>query len=253
MKKAIIITSTIEVDNNFPLTYSQVRSHFSNIDRLRHTIFTVANLDTVVDDETTLFLVDASENPAHYRGLLGYQKNLIFVSVKEQLPEIYQTVREHKNKSYCETLILQSFLERYKTALSEYDYFCKMSGRYFTDSTFDVTLFNEENTNKIFFKTPLKFEWSDTWNYSMVDRRAEQGDNNLYQYCSVLYAWGKDHFDDMLDIYRVIAAYTSHTETMQYDVETLLYYFTRKFENTIVETPWVVYGWDGTTGAFLRY
>jgi len=253
MKKAFIITSAIEVDNAYPLTYSHVRSHFNSADRFRQTIFTIANLDAVAGDDSTFFIVDASEEPTNYSGVLTYQKNLVFVSIKDEFPDIYRLVKEHPNKSFCESLILSTFMHRYKDRLAEYDYFFKMSGRYFTDSSFNTNLFTVDNTDKLFFKEPLKFAWIENWPFSMVDRRQIQGDNNLYQYCSVLYGWGKDRYDSMLDIFRVIGEITSHPNGIQYDIETLLYFFTRNFEQSIIGVNWTVYGWDGTGGTFLRY
>ena len=253
MKKAFIITSAIEVSNDYPLTYSNVRSHFNSVDRFNQTIFTIANLDAVASTDSTFFIIDASDNPDSYRGVVSYQKNLVFISIKEEFPDIHRLVKEHPNKSYCESLILATFMSRYKNELSEYDYFFKMSGRYFTDSSFDVTIFNDSNLDKLFFKAPLKFSWNEHWSFEMVDRRKIQGDNNLYQYCSVLYGWGKNHYGNMLDIYRVICEITSHPTGMKYDVETLLYFFCRKFEQSIVPVDWKVYGWDGTSGTFLRY
>ena len=253
MKKAFIITSALEVNNDHPLTYSAVRSFFSTEDRIRQTAFTLAALDIISDSDTTLFLVDTSPNAQVYADFFGYQENLKVVNVKDEFPEIYETVTTHRNKSHCETLIMNSFLNKYKDVLSEYDFFFKLSGRYFFDKQFDPNILTAENRNNIFFKPPLKFDWNDGWPYEMVDRRAIQGDNKLYQYCSVLYGWGRGYHDQMVDILRVIETFTGHPNGIHYDVETLLYYFTRQYENDIIETKWIVYGWDGVGGNFLRY
>jgi hypothetical protein len=253
MKKAFVITSAIEVDNNYPLTYSTSRTAFSNAERFKHTIFTIACLDLLADQDTTLFLVDISENFEQYKGTLGYQKNLRYISVKEEFPEIFNTVRTHANKSHCEALILSNFFIKYRKELETYDYFFKMSGRYFLDSNFDASVFDENNTNKIFFKKPMKFEWNEGWRYEMVDLRASQGDNYLYQYCSVIFGFGRGYLDQFIDIFQTIAVFTGEPEKMIYDVETLLFYFTREFKDNIIETDWIVYGWDGAGGTFLRY
>jgi hypothetical protein len=253
MKKAFIVTSAIEVDNNYPLTYSATRTHFDSTDRFRHTVFTVASLDGIRDPDVTIYIIDASDNWETFSGVLGYQKNLKFISIKQEFPEIYNTVRSHKNKGHCESLMLTKFIEKYKTELDQYDYIFKLSGRYFIDSNFKIDIFTQENIDKIFFKSPLKFDWIENWNYKMVDRRSVQNNNKLYQYSSVLYGWGKNNTDRMLDIYRVISVFTDQNSGVNYDIETLLYFFTREFENQIIETDWVVYGWDGTAGNFLRY
>jgi hypothetical protein len=87
----------------------------------------------------------------------------------------------------------------------------------------------------------------------MVDQREAQGNTKLYQYSSVLYGFGKDYLDRMLDIYRVISTFTNHPEGIKYDVETLLYFFTNQYRSDVIETDWKVYGWQGVDGTFLRY
>lgn len=253
MKKALMITSVIDVDNSHPLTYSQVRSFFSNQERLRQTISTICMLDHIADNETTLFLVDASENSDMYKNILSYQKNLVYIDVRKEFPEIYQLIKTHKHKSYCEMMLQITFLEKYKETLSQFDYIFKVSGRYFFDSSVDLLSCTNENIDKFLFKKPLQFDWSDNWGYSMVDRRSIQNDNKLRQYSSVLYGWGKTNTDAMLDIFRVVAEFTNNERTMHYDIETLLYFFTRNYEERIIEHDWKIYGFTGVDGTFLRY
>ena len=253
MKKAFIITSAIEVDQNATLTYSSSRSCFPTIDRLRHTMMTVANLDIASDQETTIFLVDISDKWQQFESLFSYQKNLVFVSVKEKFPEIYTAVRTHPNKSHSESILLSTFLQNYKEQLKEYDYFVKISGRYFTDSSFLESNFNEENLDKLFFKRPLRFEFREEWNYTMVDRRSIQGDNLIFQYPTTLFGWGKGKYDTLLDIFRGMAEILDHEKMYHYDIETLIYYFTRQYEKDVLEVNWKIYGWDSAQGHFLRY
>jgi hypothetical protein len=151
-------------------------------------------------------------------------------------------------------MIMQlSFLEKYKEKLSEYDYIFKISGRYFFDSSVNFNSCTPKNINKLLFKYPMEFEWSDNWGYSMVDRRQIQNNNKLRQYSSVIYGWGKENHSLMLDIFRAVAEITNNPKTMHYDIETLLYYFTRQYEDKIIEHDWRVYGFIGVNGKFLRY
>ncbi len=253
MKKAVIVTSAIDINNNHPLTYSHVRTHFDSSERFRQTVCTIASLDSRIDDDTTIFLLDASDKWEDYAGVLGYQKNLIYVPIKRDMPEIFDIIRSHKNKSFCETLQLATFFSRYTKELDQFDYFFKMSGRYFTDRSFNLDLCNEDNLGKLFFKRPMSFDWNENWPFTMVDRRAIQGDNKLYQYCTVLYGFGRDYKARMTDIYKGIAEFTGNPSTIYYDVETLIYFFTRPYEQDVIQVPWTVYGWDGAAGNFLRY
>jgi hypothetical protein len=253
MKKAYIITSAIDIDNSYPLTYSPVRSFFTAEDRLSHTIMTIASLDMHSDDETTLYLLDMSRDWEKYQNIFLYQKNLKFVSIRDKFPEIYRTITTHPNKSYCECLLLSTFMQLYRTELDQYDFLIKMSGRYFLDSSFDTSIFNVYNKDKIFYKKPREYNWQDAWEYNMVDRRVEQSNNCLRQYCSVAFGWGRSHSPKFLDIFTGIAAMLSQPSHAHYDIETLGYYFTRPFSDNIIETDWIVYGWQGTNGQFMRY
>lgn len=253
MKKAYIITSCIDVDNTKPLTYSSVRSFFSDGERFRHTAFTIASLDHVSDPDTTIFLVDISPDCRIYKAFLSYQTNLVFISGQEEFPEIAEICRTHPNKSRAESMIMVAFMEKYKEQLKEYDFFVKISGRYFIDSSFNTDVFNENNLNKILFKKKLEFDFNDGWGYDLVDLRSVQGNNKLYQYPSALYGFGRGYFDKMLDIYRVLTVLLDHPSRALYDLETLLYYFTRQFDNDIVEVGWKVYGFEGINGTFMRY
>ena len=252
MKKAFIITSAIEVDNNFPLTYSDKRSHFSNEERLRQTIMSIAFVDRLRDD-ITIYLLDTSKDWTKFRDLFRYQRNLKFISVAEEFPDIHEKVTTHPNKSYCECLMMSHFLRKYKMEFMQYDFVFKLSGRYFLDGSFDIGICSEENSNKIFYKRPLEFEWRDEWNYNLVDRRKEQGTNTLRQYVSILFGWTKPHYDHFLDMFTGMACLLNQPSYSHLDIETLGYYFTRPFEQDIIENEWIVYGWDGASGKFWRY
>jgi len=252
MKKAFIITSAIEVDNNFPLTYSDKRSFFSNEERLRQTIMSIAFVDRLRDD-ITIYLLDTSRDWSKFRDLFRYQRNLKFVSVADEFPDIHEKVTTHPNKSYCECLMMSHFLRKYKSEFDQYDFVFKLSGRYFLDSSFDIGICRQENADKIFYKRPLEFEWRDEWNYRLVDRRKEQGTNTLRQYVSILFGWTKPHYNHFLDMFTGMACLLNQPSYSHLDIETLGYYFTRPFEKDIIENEWIVYGWDGASGKFWRY
>jgi hypothetical protein len=245
MKQAYIVTSAIEAGNS-PLTYSPIRSAFSAEERLRQTVMTIASLDQASDSETTIYLLDMSDNWTTYRDFFGYQRNLKFVSVKEEFPEIFQEVTTHANKSRCETLATRRFLETYRTELEAFDVFVKVSGRYFIDGSFDPSVLSSD---KIFFKTPTEFDWQDWWGYDDVKL---SDDNKLRQYCSVLFAWGNDHYDAMLNLYIKMSEDLSQPNKQHYDIETLLYFYTQPYTKDIIETNWTVYGWLAPTGQFVR-
>jgi hypothetical protein len=251
MKKAFIVTSSIEVDNNYPLTYNPIRSYFSKEERLRQTVVTVSSIDTVCPTDTQIYVVDTSENYHLYENFFNWQPNVKYVSVRKEFSEIYKSITTHKNKSFCETLLMSTFIRAYQKELEQFDYFIKFSGRYFLDRNFDESLLNEQNINRLFFKQPFRWQWDDSWGYDMVDRRVEQGDNELRQYCTVLYGWGREYQDRMLDLLTTAPPMLDKMDGM--DIETLSYYLTRPWANDIIEVDWRITGWHGADGIFVRY
>jgi hypothetical protein len=253
MKTAYIITSAIGINNDHPLTYSPTRTKFDTEERIRQTIYTVNSLDQNTDiDNTKMFLLDCGNNPSEYSWTFGHQPNLQFVGVQDEFPEIHKSVTTHKNKSYCESLMLSNFLKKYQQELSEYDYIFKVSGRYFVTKNFDTKIL-AENPDKIFYKRPIAYEWQDYWGYSMVDLRREQGNNFLYQYCSVLFGWSKKYQKEFYDMFTAMAAIIDPPSMHHYDIETLGYYLTRPYAQDIIETDWIISGWDSASGRFVRY
>ena len=253
MKKAFIVTSSIEVNPDYPLSYSPTRSFFSAEERLRQTVMTVSSIDTVSPVDTQIYIVDTSENYHLYENFFHWQPNVKYVSVKKEFPDIHHSITTHKNKSYCETLLMSTFIRAYQAELKEFDYFFKVSGRYFLNRSFDDSLLNEHNTNRLFFKHPLFFEWSDSWGYDIVDLRAQQGDNTLRQYCTVLYGWGRGYHGRMLDLLTAVTSMLDSSRMSTLDIETLTYYLTRPWANDIIGINWTVTGWLGPDGKFMRY
>jgi hypothetical protein len=254
MKKTVIITSCIEVDNNYPLTYSKIRSFFTTQDRYNQTIKTLFNLVENFDKETCFYLVDASPEFLINSSDFEFVPNFKFVSVKLEFPQILKTVTTHPNKSHCEQLLLYTFLEHYKGEILDSDYFFKVSGRYQIDKNyFNINYFNNQTHKGFYFKEPLEWDWEDSWGYEKVDLRQEQGNNKLYQYCTVAYGWSRTYLDTKIEIAKEISKICSSIEGLKYDVETLIYFLTRKHKSNITHMPWLVVGNQGTYGTFAHF
>lgn len=250
-RTAFIVTSVIDPSTE-PLSSYSTRSVFSAAERFRQTQYTIASLDTIAPAGSTIFLLDASTEPTEWQAQLTYQKNLVFVNLKEECPDLYRTIRTYPNKSYCECLMLIEFINRYRETLRDYTHFIKLSGRYFIDGSFHLRELLDAGPRTLAFKRPISWEWKDWWGYEMVDRRAIQGDNLFRQYSSVLFGWGHQQTQTMRGIFMSIAALIQVPENHHYDNETLLYYYTRPYASSILETDWMTYGWGGPTGTFLR-
>jgi hypothetical protein len=250
MNNIFVVTSSIET-KNAPLTYSSIRTIFSAEERFRQTLFTINSIRNSFPS-SKIVIVDSSENYSQYKSTVSYFANVDYIPLKELDKRSFEIVNNHGNKSLCESLLLNSFYKNFKKELKSYDYIIKACGRYFYFD-FNDSLFNEHNTDKIFYKKPLRFEWNDNWNYKFVDRRGIQKDNFLYQYCTVLYAFGSNVLDKMIDINTAAVHLLDQKAMCHYDIETLSYYFTRPFEKDVIETDWKVSGWDGTSGRFMYY
>lgn len=249
MRKLFVVASSIQPrDGKF--SYSKTRSLFSAEERFRQTFFTVNSIKNLVP-EAKVVVVDSSDDYELYAKKLAYL-DAEFIPIKELSGEVFETVNTHQSKSLCECLLLNTYFEQYKKEIFSYDYVIKTCGRYFY-SKMDKSIFNEENTSKMFFKHPLQFKWNHTWNYDFVDLRHINGGDFLNQYCTVLYAFGAKHLHRIMDINEAAIHIINRPLMYHYDIETLSYYFTRPFQTDIIEVDWMVSGWDGTSGEFMYY
>ena len=250
MNKLVIITSTI-APRPGEFTYSPKRSHFDSEERFRQTIFTVNSISNSLP-ECDIVIVDSSDEWTEYLSAFRHIRNLQFIPVKELSGEVFETVNTHRNKSHCESLILNTFYKQYKNFVKEHDFVFKTSGRYF-HFNFNDKLLIQENKDKIFFKHPQQYKWDDSWGYQFVDTRAYEGHNFLKQYCTVLYGYGIENFDRFVDINEAVIHLTNHPSMYYYDIETFYYYFTRPYVDKVIHTDWIVSGWDGVSGRFMYY
>lgn len=250
MRKLFVIGSSIQPRAG-KFTYSPVRSKFDTDERFRQTIFTVNSIQNSFPD-ADIVIVDSSDEYKDYHLVFKNYLKTDFVPLKELSSGAFELVNTHPNKSFCESLLLNTYFSQYKKQIKEYDYVIKATGRYFYFD-FNDALFTEQNIDKIFFKKPLQFQWNDSWQYSFVDRRKEQNNNLLHQYCTVLYGFGSQYLEKFIDINEAAINLLNHPSMIHYDIETLSYYFTRPFEKVIIETDWKVSGWDGTSGRFMYY
>lgn len=247
MRKLVVVGSSIQPKSG-RFTYSPTRTIFSPEERFRQTIFTINSLRNCLPD-SKIVVVDSSEEYKDYIFINDFFKNVEFIPLKELSGEAFDIANNHNNKSVCESVILNTYYRQYKKQILEYDMVIKATGRYFyfdfNDNSFTHT--------DIYFKKPLNFKWNDSWGYSFVDRRKQQNNNLLMQYCTVLYAFGSKHLDKFIDINEA-AIHLMNTKSMtHYDIETLSYYFTRPYQDILTETDWKVSGWDGTSGRYMYY
>ena len=61
------------------------------------------------------------------------------------------------------------------------------------------------------------------------------------------------HLDKFIDMNEALIHLLSIPKMKIFDIEVLSYYMTRPFENNIIETDWIVSGWDGVNGNLWYY
>ena len=250
MKKCFYVTSCIDVENNIPFTYSKQRSFFSNEERFRQTVYTVNSINCLCPD-AHIFVLDTSKPNQKYKLILESYPNVQYIQMINYLNETeHKIITEGNHKTVGELVLIQNFIKNFKFELTNYDYLFKLSGRYYLDNTFDSKKFKSK---KIYFKTPLMFEWEESWNYEMVDRRKEQENNFLYQYSPVFYGYHSSYLDYFEKLYSNILNIIEDPNAQHYDIETLMYFLTRKDKEFIIEDSILVNGWDGCSGEFFRY
>lgn len=251
MNKSFIITSILDPEKT-PLTYSKTRSFFSPDQRVEQTLCTISKILPLKNSEDEIYLLDASKD----KSLLSSFSSLPIkiINIEEKIPEIFNLIRTHKNKSFCECTMLVNFLKIYANELLKFDYIIKLSGRYYIEFPFSLNLLlNESNINKIFYKTPNSYEWQDWWDYNMVDLRAQQQDNCLRQYSSVMYGWGRLCNNEISKMLEEAISILENPNLFHYDIETLSYFLTRSTSSKILELEWTVCGRDGCSGRLVRY
>ena len=250
MKKCIIVTSSIDITSNTPFTYSERRNAFSTRERYIQTVFTIASLKNNFPD-AKIYIVDSSADYQLYKDVFNSKypsvqfNNVEFISLREEFPAAYAIASTHPQKTYCECTTLKAFMEGYKTELQQYDFVMKASGRYafeFHHKDFEP--------NRMYFKKVL-FDWEpglDTW-HSEVNYK----NGVLTHYNACVYGFGINFLDTMIEVYdNCLRLIEKHD---QYEIEPLLYHFTRKYHNAIVEANdwWTVTGFEGISANLVRF
>jgi len=248
MKTCFIVTSSIQVTDK-PLTYSATRSAFSNEERFRQTMYSISSIKSNYPD-AKIYIVDSSKDYSEYENFFNQYFGVEFFSIEKHHQVLNYIINHHAHKSYCESLLIRTFVKAKMKELMKHDIIFKVSGRY----VYEINSKPNDNS-KVYFKRSSKHQWQPGWDYffSIIDRRQIDNDSYLRQYSTVIYAYGAKHLKRMLGIHDKILRITSNPKYQACDTELLHYFYTREFVNDIVETDWIVNGYLGSTGSFVRY
>lgn len=251
MKRCFLVTSAIQPSSEVPFKATVNRSVFSTAERLQHTVAGLLNLNSA-DPEAEIILVDSSEQRFSEIDLLPKVQYHRLIDIH---PEICKVVNSHTSKSYCESLILKTFL--HTTDMQYFDFITKVSGRYLIDHSFNTQHFTKENQNRMLFKRmlvhPVAFLRP---NFLKVLPQELVVDGELRGFYTFIYSVGRE----CMDIWHQLLDQTlrdSEKESSKFywsDVEYAFYYYLHQANllDRVQEVDWNVYGWGGTNGVFQR-
>lgn len=255
MKRLHIIGSSIHLSENDKQfnNVTKVRSGFSTEERFRQTVYTIYSICTLYPDDD-IWIIDSSlEDIDHYFNTSNFISNKVKrFYLKDINKDIAHTVNTHHNKSYCESLMLKTFFEFKKNEIKDYDFITKISGRYWIDWTFNersgLTI---KNKNKLFIKEPTIFEKPDKKSFG-YDNFLLEGQPNwkIYSTPTVIYAFGSDFFDSMIQL---LSEVINGTVEGNHDGEYLWSYFISKFNIPTVKIDWSINGWGGVHKKLCKY
>ena len=251
MKRLHLIGSSISLDNNFLLKGNQTRSFFTKEERARQTYNTIFSILTLYPQDT-ICLIDSSLDDVEslLTQSIYIQNKVQRFYIKNIDPSIAQIITTHHNKSYGESLMFKLFLTRYQESLSQFDFIIKHSGRYFVDNLFNLDMFNKETIDQVFFKPLQHFPHPENQEWGPPFRVPNQNPWDLYTLPTIIYAWGKEKMQAIIDMYDFVIENTKDT---YYDGEHLINYYFHQNNITPYTVPWCVNGWGGQNGFFYRY
>lgn len=255
MKKAFIVTSSIELDPTKNFKGTKHRTIFSTQDRLTQTLKTLQNISEK-DFESDIYFVDSSVTffPEIYNLNLP---NLKYVQIEQLNSNLAHIVRTYMSKSHCECLMLLEFFKHFKQQLREYDFITKICARYWFDDTFNTDIFSLENLDKFFLKKEMK--WSGPHIDFLTPEQLNPDlivDGVLTGTYTVAHAFGKYKLDQYEALMIACAhASTEHSKYFHQDVEYTMYHFMRIFNllKDVITVPWDVHGQCGVTGKWMKY
>lgn len=251
MNNLFVITSSINT-SNIPFKYingeTVPRSAFEEGERFRQTVYTVSFVRSL-DPNCDIILLDSSENYQGYK-IFEHFKNLRYFGLGEYDPEIRNIVSTTTQKTYAECLMLKFFMNYAKEDILKYDNFIKLSGRYTIEdmniSNFLPGKFTIKKPNK--WQIPIGYP-----KFSLIDNRKETGEETINSYPTVCYGFDVKLLNYFNEINDEIINIVTKDEYSHFSGEYLLYYLTRKNKELINECDWIINGFDGVYGSWLRF
>lgn len=250
MKTLYLVTSAIN-PTSIPFKYLSgdfvQRSFFSEAERYRQTIYTISYLKSL-DKSASIVILDCSENCSDYTVLEKDFGGIKFIGVKELSWTVHDIANNSTQKSYAECAMIKLFIDKYKDYILEHDFFIKLSGRYTVEGINPW----QYQKNRFFFKLPNYNDPGIEERLSFVDTRHNK-EGPILSYSTVCYGFDTSFLQTYYSINDKIISTVTQQEHSHLCSEFLIYYYTRELKNSIIEYDWIVNGFDGVNGGWVRY
>lgn len=244
-KICFIITSSIEVDNNYPIDIWDPnegrRSDFDSEERYRQLIYTLCNL-RLIDKTATYYIAETSIDYEKYYNIeelfmhVGQENTkIVFWPLGKYNQEALRIANTNNNKSYCEGVLLYNFIKENREELLQYDFIIKVSGRYVYE--FNI---NDLKKDKLMFRYARSFVSSG---------------NTRYLYPCTIYAFDTKFTDRVINILEKINNNLGENDEtyLHNSMETLLYEYTREYEEDLENMEAITRGFAGITKSYLWF
>jgi len=174
--------------------------------------------------------------------------NIEIIQISEVDNDVCKKINTHQNKSYCEALLFNTFLERFEDKIKDYDYIVKLSGRYSLTPNCNINTLS--GTNKIYFKNYNFYDYVDRIVCHESICLPEQNQCTLYWTPCFMFIFGNEKIDDLKLFFKFLVSVTEETKVSTED--TIQYWL--KTQNIINEPlSWAALAYTGTYGAFWYY
>lgn len=235
----------------------QHRSYQTPRERAQQTIFGLNSIfckypnAKVILLEASLDITDEYiDDACHKGGIYNYlkEKNIEIVKMTDVNRDICVKINTHENKSYCEALLFDTFLNNFEDKIKSYDYIVKLSGRY--SLTDNCNIDSLTTTDKIYFKEKRFWDHLDkhkVWTPDEI-RLDGQAAWEMYWTPCFLFVFGNKRIDELKEFFKFIL---SVTDTTNISTEDLIHYWTLspKEKHNIEHLDWKALAYTGTDGS----
>jgi hypothetical protein len=261
-KEIVFLVGSIirPMDGKFRSIYNvktQHRSHQTPRERAEQTIFGLNSIfckypnAKIILLEASLDITDKDIDEAcHKGGTYNYLKenNVEVVKMTDINRDICVKINTHENKSYCEALLFNTFLDNCEDKIKDYNYIVKLSGRYSLTSNCNID--SLLGTDKIYFKEERFWDHLDKTKVWTPDEILLDGQSSWEMYWTpcFLFIFGNERLSELKEFFKFILQVT---DTTNISTEDLIYYWMKspKEKHNVKHLDWKALAYTGTDGS----